>query len=519
LSTEFVLPDDLTVAAARDLLSEHLDLRYGDIRTTERRHYDTFDGLVRDEGLTFVFEDGQLRLVAAEGVGDPAPPAQLGTVVRSEAPERLLADELEQGALRDELRSIIEVRAVLPVAHIRSRINDGVVVNADAKTVVRITLAEPAAVVSERREVQLLPRLRVSGVRGYDEELAEACKTLVDRLGLVAASESLVDEAVRATGGTPGGTSSKIEVSLTWDRRADAAAADVLGRLLEVVKANLPGTLADIDAEFLHDLRVSVRRSRAVQRELKHVFPPIELRRFRDEFRWLQRSTGDARDLDVYVLEFDSMRALLPSEMRTDLDPLLAVLRGRRLIARGEMVQAIGSERTRKLLFDWRLFLDSLPLLPVEGREDAARPIGEVAGERIGKVYKRMVKMGRAIDADSPAEAYHELRKKGKELRYLLELFGAPLYPSGVVKPMVRSLKALQDVLGRHQDREVQVSMLRSLRDEVSALPGGPAALMAMGVLVERLGEDEQAAREEFAARFADFGSKAQRKVVRGTFA
>ncbi len=33
--------------------------------------------------------------------------------------------------------------------------------------------------------------------------------------------------------------------------------------------------------------------------------------------------------------------------------------------------------------------------------------------------------MGGAIDESSPAEAYHELRKKGKELRYLLELFGA----------------------------------------------------------------------------------------------
>jgi CHAD domain-containing protein len=518
LSTEFVLPDDLTVAAARELSSEHLDLRYGEIHTTERRYYDTFDGLLREEGLTFVFEDGRLALVAVDGLLDRAPPTQLGTEVRSAAPERLLADELDPGALRDELRSVIDVRAVLPVAHIRSRASVGALVNADAKTVVRITLEEPAAVASERREIQLRPRLRVSSVRGYDKELAEACKTLVDGLGLVATSESMVDEAVRAIGGTPGGTSSKIEVSLSWERRADAAAAEVLRRLLEVIEANLPGTLADIDAEFLHDLRVSVRRSRAVQRELKRVFPPTELQRFRDDFRWLQRSTGDARDLDVYVLEFDSMRALLPSEMRADLDPLLAVLRGRRLIARGEMVQALGSERTRKLLDDWSSFLDLLPLLPVEGREDAARPIGEVAGERIGKVYKRMVKMGRAIDSDSPAEAYHELRKKGKELRYLLELFGAPLYPGGVVKPMIRSLKALQDVLGRHQDREVQVAMLRSLRDEVSALPGGPAALMAMGVLVERLGEDEQAARDEFAARFADFGSKAQRRLVKETF-
>ena len=52
---------------------------------------------------------------------------------------------------------------------------------------------------------------------------------------------------------------------------------------------------------------------------------------------------------------------------------------------------------------------------------------------------------------------------------------------------MIDSLKALQDVLGRHQDREVQIAMLRSLADEVATLPRGPRAVMAMGVLVERL--------------------------------
>ena len=62
--------------------------------------------------------------------------------------------------------------------------------------------------------------------------------------------------------------------------------------------------------------------------------------------------------------------------------------------------------------------------------------------------------MGRRIGDDSPAEALHDLRKKGKELRYLLEFF-ASLYAADVVKPMVSTLKGLQDVLGRFQDREV----------------------------------------------------------------
>jgi CHAD domain-containing protein len=141
-----------------------------------------------------------------------------------------------------------------------------------------------------------------------------------------------------------------------------------------------------------------------------------------------------------------------------------------------------------------------------------------VAGQRIAKVYRRMVKMGRGITSESPAEDYHELRKKGKELRYLFELYGAPLFDDDVVKPMVKTLKALQDVLGRHQDREVQTAMLRSLRDEVSEHPGGAGALMAMGALVQRLGEDEQAARGEFAESFVSFAAKSQRRLVKETF-
>jgi CHAD domain-containing protein len=316
----------------------------------------------------------------------------------------------------------------------------------------------------------------------------------------------------------PGGVSSKAHVALEPGQRTDEAAARVLRRLLEVMQANLAGTIADLDSEFLHDFRVALRRSRSVQRELKLAFPPEELARLRSEFRWVQQATGDARDLDVYVLEFDEYREMVPEQMRSDLDPLLGVLRSRRLIARREMVRALRSDRATKLLTEWGVLLEGLPALGEADRPSAARPIAEVAAERIAKVYRRMVKAGRSIDPTSPAADYHELRKKGKELRYLLELFGAPLYPADIVKPMIKALKGLQDVLGRHQDREVQIATLRSLRGEVSALPGGPAALMAMGVLVERLGADAHEARGEFAAGFGAFASSSQRAVVKETF-
>jgi CHAD domain-containing protein len=84
---------------------------------------------------------------------------------------------------------------------------------------------------------------------------------------------------------------------------------------------------------------------------------------------------------------------------------------------------------------------------------------------------------------------------------------------------MIKTLKGLQDVLGRHQDREVQVALLRSLGSEVGGSPAGEQGLMALGALLARLSEDEAAARGDFAARFAEFAAKEQRRLVKETFA
>ena len=153
-----------------------------------------------------------------------------------------------------------------------------------------------------------------------------------------------------------------------------------------------------------------------------------------------------------------------------------------------------------------------------DSRPQAAHPIGKLAAKRIRKVHAKMVAMGRAITPESPPDEYHELRKKGKELRYLLELFGTPLFDADVVTPLVKALKGLQDVLGLHQDREVQIEMLRELGHDLVARPGGPRALMAIGTLIDRLQADAEQARGQFAASFAEFASEAQCKLVAKAF-
>jgi CHAD domain-containing protein len=193
------------------------------------------------------------------------------------------------------------------------------------------------------------------------------------------------------------------------------------------------------------------------------------------------------------------------------------VLASRRRRAFLSLRRALRSERVALLLGEWRAMLGALPESSRAGRPDARRPAEAVVGARIERLYRRMVKGGSAIGDESPAAELHELRKQGKELRYLLELFG-DLYPDEAVRPLVRSLKDLQDVLGRHQDRDVQRAMLRTVRDEVAAQPDGVAALVASGALAQRLRDDELAARQEFAARFAAFAARDRRRAVRETF-
>jgi CHAD domain-containing protein len=509
---QLLLPEGLSASAVADTLAAEIPIVSQKAHTIERTFWDTFDGRVRGAGKALVGAAGRLALVDATTYAEHA-----GELLRR-GTARLLAVELPAGELREQLLPLIEMRAVLPVVRVKSRQLPLNVLDDIGKIVVRLRVEEPTAFGGAGAAgVALPPRLHVIGVLGYDRELERVRALLAGMLGMTQSPRPLQDDAIEATGGTVGGTSSKVRVQLHPGERADAAAVKVMRRLAEVIELNMPGTLEDVDSEFLHDLRVAVRRTRALQRELRGVFAPEPLRAFRDGFKELQRITGPTRDLDVQLLEFDELAEGLPADVAGDVAPLRRLLEDHLVVERRKMVRGLGAGPTRALLDNWSEYLDRLVESDESVRPDAARPVADVAGARIAKVYRRMVKMGSAIGDDTPAEALHELRKQGKELRYLLEFF-ASLYPASVVKPMVATLKGLQNVLGRFQDREVQAALLRSLGDEVASLDGGAAALMAMGVLVQRLGVQQRLARELFAASFADFAAKSQRKLVAETF-
>jgi CHAD domain-containing protein len=479
---------------------------------------DTADRRLRAAGIDLDLETGRggPRLVLREPGGRPP----LVAAVRRPRRKRYLVRDLPAGPLRERLAPIVEMRALLPLADVEVGAQLVRVLNADDKTVVRVSVASPIALVGAGGggAVPLTPRVDVSGVLGYPKPLGRVTAAVRrgPKGGLVDAPASLADEAIAALGGDQEGIPTKVRVDLRSDQRTDRAAVAVLCDLAAMVEANLPGTLADVDTEFLHDLRVAVRRSRSVLRELKGAFPPEPLATQRDALRWVQAVTGPTRDLDVQLLDWDHLLSAIPVERHAALAPVRALLVRHRAAAFRALRRELRGPTYRHAWDDYRAFLAG-DVGPAGEGPDAKRPIVDVAGRRIRKVYGRMLALGAAIDATSPATDLHELRKRGKELRYLLELFGG-LWPRSVVKPMVRSLKGLQDVLGVHQDREVQASYLRGLAGELAKTTGGPAALLALGVLVDRLDAEQNEARDAFAERFAAFAAADQQALVGEVF-
>jgi len=468
---------------------------------------DTADLRLRDAGLDLGLETASasaqlvLRENGARGVSAVRVP-------RSQRRFRL--QDLPAGRVKDRLAPLIEVRALLPIVELRRRDQPVEVHNPDAKTVVRLTLTDLWATPGTD-PVRLPGRVEVAAVLGYPKPFARVDGLLHDRLGLQPATTRVVDDAAALLGDQlPAATvSHPPPFELAADDPAGDAAVRILGRLADAVEANLPGALDDLDPEFLHDLRVAVRRSRSVLREMKRVFDPAARRVQAEALRWIQAVTGPTRDLDVQLLEWDELVAHLPDERQEDVEVAHRVLAARRGEAFRRMKATLRGSEYQERWAGWRRFLEDQAAVGGDGQgvgsgPDAHRPVRRVAGGRIRSVYRRMVRDGRAIDDQSPAEALHDLRKRGKELRYLLELFGSVL-PERPVRRMVASLKALQDVLGRHQDREIQADNLRALAPELAALPGGADALLALGALVDRLRVEQREAREQFAERFAAF--------------
>jgi triphosphatase len=246
--------------------------------------------------------------------------------------------------------------------------------------------------------------------------------------------------------------------------------------------AHEPGVRLGEDPEELHDMRVATRRLRAALK-LYSDFLPKRSERYERDLRWVAGALGEVRDLDVHLqrLSEESSRS---GEV---LEEVVALLRERRVEARRRMLQALDSNRYERLIANFSGTLR-------RGRSSSPTdPVLEAAPNLVRDRYKKVRKSANALSEDSPPEHFHDLRKKGKRLRYALEplqeIYGKP------AKKMVKLLKKTQDDLGDHQDLIVAAGLM----EELGGAGDRPAQdAFTMGSMAERYGREASEIRAGF---------------------
>jgi len=290
--------------------------------------------------------------------------------------------------------------------------------------------------------------------------------------------------------------STEIDASLS----AGEVAFAVLRRHFAAMLANEPGVRLGEDPEDLHDMRVATRRLRATLK-LYADYLPKRAGRFERDLHWVAGSLGEVRDLDVHLERL----AGEASEGGESLEEIATVLEEQRGEARRRMLETLDSSRYERLVSG---FAGTLR----RGRSPAAaEPILEAAPGLIRRRHKKARKAADGLSEDSPPEDFHDLRKKGRRLRYALEplqeIYGRP------AKKMVDLLKELQDDIGEQQDLVVAAQMLAEGATPEEGVAGNlpPQTIFSMGSMAGRY------ARDAAQMRAAVPGSKAFRALGRGS--
>ena len=299
------------------------------------------------------------------------------------------------------------------------------------------------------RARELIFELELELLEGELGPLIGLAETLVEPLGL------RVERASKAERGYRLASSAKPEPPAKWSRPPidENAASDAFATLcaaaLAQVAANAPGVARSDDPEYLHQLRVGVRRLLSAVR----VFRPLLKRKRADAvvrpLRDMMRVFGAARDWDVF------RETLAHAEAAK---ALVARAGQKRAVARRAARTLVSSAAFQNAQLRALRWLHSDPW-----RSDAARaePLRRFARRSLERMHAKLLKRARRVDwRDAPAR--HSVRIAVKRLRYACDFFSA-CFAHQAVLPFLARLAARQDTLGELNDVAVGRALLAEL--------------------------------------------------------
>lgn len=236
-----------------------------------------------------------------------------------------------------------------------------------------------------------------------------------------------------------------------------SALQSMIGSCLLHLQANISGTLQKLDEEYLHQVRVALRRLRVVLAMTASWREDEELAGLREQVAELSVEFGRLREWDVFVTQILArIRKCMPQQYG-----LLDVLRASEKLRK----QHHASVENRLQSQDYQRFLLRFGAW-MHGdywREPAGLTLPDFAVQILDKRSLQVSKRGKYVATTDPGQL-HALRIACKKLRYSVEIF-APLFDPVKTRRYQSALAVLQDTLGTLND----IAVAQRLLDELDA--------------------------------------------------
>jgi inorganic triphosphatase YgiF len=229
------------------------------------------------------------------------------------------------------------------------------------------------------------------------------------------------------------------------DDSTESALLAVVQVCLAQIEGNLQGVAQASDPEYLHQLRVGMRRLRSAWRSFEDLGPRKAFRAPAAELKNLMLVLGRARDWDVFCQGLRGLVLRRASRERTR--------------ARREAQALARSARMHRFLLGVVRWMHE-----AQWRRDgeAKRPAAAFAESVLARFERRLRRCGDEIEW-TDALRRHRLRIRVKRLRYACEPFAA-LYEKPAVWRYLQRLEVLQDILGELNDIVVGRRLLAELK-------------------------------------------------------
>ncbi|HEY0665327.1 MAG TPA: CHAD domain-containing protein [Gallionella sp.] len=260
---------------------------------------------------------------------------------------------------------------------------------------------------------------------------------------------------------------------------ADVLQTQIWSCLLHL-QSNLRGAMGSDDAEYLHQMRVALRRLRVALRMAEKYRADAQLAALYGEVSALCAALGRIRDWDVFIAQ-----TMWPMCKRMaghqGLQVLLADCEQKRTDSYSALRSEAQAHELQRLILRFSIWMNGGYWQP-SGEPVPAR---DFATGRLRKLAKRLSSAGRQLNSVD-AQRLHAMRILAKKLRYSAEFFSG-LYDGQRARKFLAALSEVQDVLGQINDVAVAHRLLVELADDAGQPASQEAITLAKGWIAHDL--------------------------------